>query len=179
MTQTATVYAQALYQLAAEEHLSKEILQQLQTLKACFDAEPEYLQLLSNPALSKQERCGLLDDSFRPLLQPYLLNFLKILTEKGLLRHFSDCCTVYQNQYYQDNNILPVTAVTAVSLNDNQTQQLTQKLSSITGKSILLSKQVDASLLGGVRLDYDGTQVDDTLSHRLERIRSLLKNTML
>ena len=63
MTQIGTVYGQALYALAQEENLSEEILQQLQVLQECFDAEPEYVQLLSCVSLSKPERCQLLDES--------------------------------------------------------------------------------------------------------------------
>jgi F0F1-type ATP synthase delta subunit len=38
---------------------------------------------------------------------------------------------------------------------------------------------VDAACIGGVRLDYDGKRVDGTVSNRLEKLGSLLKNTVL
>ena len=83
MTQVGTVYGQALYTLAQEENLSEQILQQLTLLQECFDAEPEYMQLLSCVAIPKPERCQLLDESMGSEVHPYLLNFLKILVEKG------------------------------------------------------------------------------------------------
>ncbi len=179
MTQTGTVYGQALYSLAQEEGLSNEILQQLQLLQECFDAEPRYLELLSCVALSKPERCQLLEESLADSVHPYMLNFLKILVEKGKIRHFSECGTAYRQCYYRDNNILPVTAATALPLSPSQSQRLQEKLSSITGKTILLSNKVDASLIGGMLLDYDGKQLEDSISNRLDSIRQLLKNTIL
>lgn len=179
MTQAGTVYGQALYALAQEENLSEKILQQLQLMQECLDASPEYIELLSSVALAKQERCALLDESMGQTLHPYLLNFLKILAEKGHIRRFPDCHSAYRQCYYRDNNILPVTAVTARPLSPAQEKRLQEKLASITGKTILLSNRVDAGLLGGIRLDYDGRQVDDTISHRLESVRQLLKNTVL
>ena len=178
MSQIGTVYGQALYDLAREEGLTELILQQLQVVRSCLEAEPQYPELLSSAALSKHERCRLLDDSMGSV-HPYLLNFLKILTEKGYVRRFSDCHRTYQQCYYRDHNMLPVTAVTAIALSDGQIQRLQEKLSSITGKTILLSNQVDVQLIGGIRLDYDGKQVDDTISHRLDSVRQLLKNTVL
>ena len=71
MTNSANTYARALYDLAAEEALEAVILQQMQTLQTAFAAEPDFLRLLANPALSKDTRCGILDDSFRGKLQPY------------------------------------------------------------------------------------------------------------
>ena len=179
MTQVGSVYGEALYTLALEENLSNVILEELSVLEQSFRAEPDFIRLLSSPNLSVQERCNILDDSFRGNVQPYVLNFLKILTEKGYMRHFLDCCKAYEESYNRDNGILPVTAITAVSLNPAQAQKLTEKLCQITGKQVKLHNRVDPQVLGGVRLDYDGKQLDDTVSHRLDAVRNLLKGTVL
>ena len=179
MTQTGSVYGEALYDLALSEGLSEAILKELTVLSGSFQAEPDFIRLLSSPNLSVQERCNILDDSFRGNVQPYVLNFLKILTEKGYMRYFFDCCKAYEESYNHDNGILPVTAITAVSLNPAQAEKLTAKLCQITGKQVKLHNRVDPQVLGGVRLDYDGKQLDDTVSHRLDAVRSLLKSTVL
>ncbi len=179
MTQIAVTYAQALYDLAKDENLTEAILTQLQALQEGFSAEPDFLRLLSTPGLSKEERCGIVDASFREKVHTYVLSFLKILVEKGYVRHFADCCKAYKTLYNEDHGILPVLAVTAVALNDTQKQKLTAKLETITGKTVELENRVDATVLGGVRLDYDGKRVDGTVQNRLDTIASLLKNTVL
>jgi len=180
MTEVGSVYGQALYDLAKGEGLSDTIWQELRVLNHCFSVEePDFIKLLCAPSLSRQERCQILDDSFRGKIQPYLLNFLKILTEKGYMRHFDHCCTAYRDAYYRDNGILPVEAVTAAPLTEDQLQRLIQKLSAITGKKVELQNRTDPACLGGIRLNYDGKQLDDTLSHRLQDVSKLLKNTVL
>ena len=179
MTQVGSVYGEALYSLCLEEDLTKTVLQQLTVLQSCFAQEPDFIRLLSSPALSKAERCEILEHSFRDIVHPYLLNFLKILTEEGYIRHFSPCCEAFRGLYNRDNGILPVTAVTACPLLDEQACRLTKKLSDLTGKTIELTNRVDPAVMGGIRLDYEGKRLDDTVSHRLERIRDLLQNTVL
>ena len=179
MTEAGSVYGLALYDLAKSEGLTEQILQELSVLHQSFEEETDFLKLLHTPALSKQERCDILDASFRGKLQPYLLNFLKILTEKGYIHHFSHCCDAYRDQYNRDHGILPVTAVTAVPMTDAQQKRLKEKLEALTGKTVELHSRIDPSCLGGVRLDYDGKRVDDTVSHRLDAVRTLLKNTVL
>ena len=179
MTEVGNVYGESLYELAKEESLSSQIGQQLAALREGFRQEPDFIRLLSSPNLTKAERCSVLDDSFRDKVHPYVLNFLKILTEKGYIRHFSDCCSAYANLYNEDNGILKVTAVTAVALSPAQTEKLTGKLSRITGKTIALHNRIDPAVLGGVRLDYDGQRLDDTVSHRLDAVRDLLNKTVL
>ena len=179
MTQVGSVYGEALYDLARSENLDEAILNELDVLAQSFDAEPDFIKLLGTPSLSKEERCRILDDSFRGKVQPYVLNFLKILTEKGYMRHFSHCCEAYRECYNRDHGILVVTAVTAVALTAAQQARLTEKLSGITGKTVQLRNRVDPGVLGGVRLDYDGKRLDDTVAHRLNAIHGVLKNTVL
>ena len=179
MTEVATTYGQAMYDLARDEGKSRQILAELSVLDQSLSAEPEFIQLLSSPNIPKEERVQILDSSFRGKIDPYVLNFLKVLTEKGYMRHFSGCCQFYRQCYNKDNGIMPVVAYTAVPLSDELRRKLTAKLSTVTGKTIELDCRIDPETLGGVRLDFDGKQVDGTVRRRLEDIRGLLKNTVL
>lgn len=179
MTDVGSVYGEALYGLCRDEGLAAEVLKELAVLEESFAQTPEFIRLLTTPALGKAERCEIVDQSFRGRLQPYLLNFLKILTEKGYMRHFSDCCGAYRDCYNKDHNILPVTATTAQALTQDQAKRLAEKLSTITGKTVQLHNRIDGAVIGGVRLDYDGKRLDDTIAGRMDSIRSMLKNTVL
>ena len=179
MTQAANTYAQALYDLAKDEGLGKTVLEELSALKTVFSETPEYSKLLSAPDLPKQERCQILDEAFRGKVHPYVLNFLKILTEKGYIRQFPACCDAYRSFYNEDNGILVVKAVSAAALTPAQTEKLIAKLEATTGKQIDLHCSVDAAALGGLRLSYDGKLVDGTVKTKLDSIGKLLKNTVL
>ena len=179
MTEIANVYGGALYDLAKDENLVEQLHKELSALDQAFAQEPGFIGLLSSANLPKLQRVQVIEDSFRSNFHPYILNFLKILTEKGYIRHYSGCCKVFVERYNTDNGILPVTAVTAVPLSDALRTKLTAKLSAVTGKRIALTCKVDPDCLGGVRLDYDGKRLDDTVSHRLDSVRGLLKNTVL
>ena len=179
MTEVGNVYGESLYELAKEENLTSLIGDQLHVLQEAFRQEPDFIRLLSSPNLTKTERCQILDDSFRGKVHAYVLNFLKILTEKGYMRYFSDCCDAYTDHFDQDNGILRVNAVSAVELSADQKDKLKAKLSRITGKEIALRTRIDPAVLGGIRLDYDGQRLDDTVSHRLDAIRNVLNKTVL
>ena len=179
MTQIGSVYGEALFSLAKDEKCDTEIMQQLLVLEQSIAAEPDFVRLMGAPNISKEERCAILDSSFRGKVHEYVLNFMKILTEKGYFRHFSACVQGYRECYNAYHNILTVTAVSAVPLSDAQTAKLSGKLQMLTGKKVSLTNKVDPACMGGVRLDYDGKRVDGTVSNRLEKLGSLLKNTVL
>lgn len=168
-------YAQALYGLATEENTAAPVLDQLKMLSDAFEKEPDFLRLLASPGVAKEERIRIVDNSFRDKVHPYVLNFLKLLTEKNHVRSFDVCVKAYVKQYNADNGILSVSAVSATELTAAQQEKLRAKLQTVTGKTIELQCRVDPSCIGGVRLDYDGKRVDGTVKSRLDAMRELLK----
>lgn len=171
MTETAKMYGGSLYDLAAEEGLETRILGELDEVQQLLKQNPDYLRLLSTPSIPKKERCGLLDEALRGQVHLYVLNFLKILCEKGTLRELSGCARAYRIRYNQAHGILEATAISAVPLTEPQRTALHAKLESLTGKTIDLKTKVDAKVLGGIRLDIEGTELDGTVQNRLTSLR--------
>ena len=161
----------SLYDLAAEEGLESRILEELDAAAALLRDDPEYLHLLSIPSIPKKERCGLLDQALRGQVHPYVLNFLKILCEKGTLRELPGCARAYRVRYNQAHGILEAVAVSAVPMTEQQTARLHEKLEAVTGRQIDLKTKVDPAVLGGIRLDLEGTELDGTVKNRLASLR--------
>ena len=126
MTEAASVYGEALYALAKDENKSDEMLSQLKALDEAFVSEPAFLRLLSAPNVSKIERKEILDTCFRGKVEPYLLNFLKILMEKGYIRQFSNCVQYFRERYNEEHGIMQVSAVTAVPMSEGLQDKLLQ-----------------------------------------------------
>ena len=164
MTETARMYGGSLYDLAAEEGLDERILGELDGVTALLNGDAEYLHLLSIPSIPKKERCG--------LVHLYVLNFMKLLCEKGALRELPGCARAYRLRYNEAHGILEATAVSAVPLTAEQTRRLHEKLEKVTGRHIDLKTKVEPAVLGGIRLDIEGTELDGTVRSRLAGLRS-------
>ena len=137
-----------------------------------------YEKLLAMPSVPKAERCAALDEAFGGQVEVYLLNFLKLLCEKGAIRTLPDCLAEYRARYNEAHGILEATAVTAVPMSEAQTEALKKKLEVLTGKTIALTARVQPGCLGGVRLEVEGTQLDGTVKNRLDEVRRLLAATL-
>ena len=107
-----------------------------------------------------------------------MLNFLKILCEKGEIRALADCAKQYRASYNEAHGILEATATTAVAMSSEQQAALKAKLEKITGKTVSLTCRQDAACVGGVRLDVGGKQLDGTVQNRLNELNGLLKATV-
>ena len=174
MTAAEKEYGEALYELCSEENCAQEVGEQLDMVCALFREEPKYPRILQDPALPKQERLNMLDEAFRGNVHPYLLNFLKILCEKSAVEMLPGCAERFRDLYNEAHGLLPVTATSAVALTEEQKQGLIEKLSKLTGKTILLENRVDESLMGGVKVKYDGKELDGSVAGRLEALRRIL-----
>ena len=97
---------------------------------------------------------------------------MKLLCEKGALRELPGCARAYRLRYNEAHGILEATAVSAVPLTAEQTSRLHEKLEKVTGRHIDLKTKVEPAVLGGIRLDIEGTELDGTVRNRLAGLRS-------
>ena len=179
MTKQAINYGDALYDLCLSEGLTEEVLRDLAQVNEILDGTPDYFLLLSEPSLPKEERCGLLDRAFRGNVHQYTLNFLKILTERGLIRMLSECASRFRERYNGDNGIAEALVCSASPLTDRQKEALQRKLQDITGKRISMRLTTDPALIGGIRLSMDNREFDGTVQGRLETLSRILRETTL
>lgn len=174
MTRIAKEYGGALYALCLEEGISQEVLDELRVLTEAFYENPRFVRLLSNLGMAKEERVRILDESFRGRIHLYLLNFLKILCERGSIGELAGCYAEYRARYNEDNGIIEAIVTSAVPLSSALRARLTERLNAVTGKRISLNERVNPALIGGIRLEMNGKRYDNSVQDRLDQIRSAL-----
>ena len=128
MMRVAELYGGSLYDLAAEEQQERDLLEEMQGVQRLFRENPQYVALLSEPSIPKEKRLELLDQAFRTELKPYLLNFLKLITERGLLFQYAGMCRAYEQRYNAAHNIAEALVRTAVPLKEAERGRLKEAL---------------------------------------------------
>jgi ATP synthase F1 delta subunit len=179
MSKAGDLYGQSLYDLAAEENLTEKILGEMESVKGILKENPDYITLLSEPSVPKNERLSLVDQAFNGSLEAYHLNFIKILIEKGLLREYSACYKRFRKSYNEAHGIADALVTSAVKLSDAQLSQLKEKLEKISGKKILLEQKTDPDILGGVRVDLEGQLFDGSVKGRLSELRRKVDDVVI
>ena len=179
MSQAGDLYGQSLYDLAAEENLTDDILGEMESVKGILKENPDYVVLLSEPSVPKKERLQLVDEALGESLTPYHLNFIKILIEKGFLREYSACYKRFRKSYNEAHDIADALVTTAVALSGDQLSQLKEKLEKISGKKVLLQQKTDPDILGGVRVDLEGQLFDGSVKGRLSELRRKVDDVVI
>lgn len=173
MTQLAVEYGTALFELAKEENLLSRLDEELAALDRIFQEEKGYLSLLSSRALPLEERLRILDESIGEA-HPYLVNFTKLLLQRGALSAFHECAKCFHQKAMEAQGVVEATVTSAEALSETQKARLIKRLSEISGKAVRLDVRLDKTLLGGLRVDMQGRRYDNTIRHRLDLMRRYL-----
>ena len=174
MAERNNAYAEALFALAAETGMCEEISSGLNLLTELFSQYPEYAELLSTPALSKEERASLAHAAFDGRIPADLISFLLILCDKRDLEELSACSEAYDGLYRDSLRTATAYVCSATELTEEQKERLKGRLEKISGKRVFLSCIVDPSLLGGITVELDGTVYDGSLRHRMDDMKKVM-----
>lgn len=177
MIDTAS-YGKALFQLALENGSDVRVLDELGAVQQLLQENPSYALLLDTPAVSQDEKHGLLHEAFGQF-DPMLLNFLCLLCDRRAFYQLPACRTAYRACFDEAHDIVRAEAITAVPMQDKQRSALKAKLEALTGKNIVLKNSVDPALIGGITLRYGGVQLSDSIQSRLDRLRRSLDESIV
>lgn len=172
------VYASALYELCCENDSLQNVFDEFISVVEIFNENEEYVKLLSSPLVDNADKDDMLNKTFGGKISNLLLDFLCLLSDKGRAEYYKGIFNEFKNMYNEKMNILEVKVTTTEILSENIKQKLIDKLEKVTGKSIVLEEGIDKSLLGGIIVKYDNTEIDSSVKSKLEKLKRQIDSTI-
>lgn len=169
-------YARALLEVAVEDNRVDGIARDLDTFVEVLDAGDGLLRrVMTNPGLTTLERRGVLDAVLgRLALSAHVANFLKLLTDKSRFAHLDEIVLAYRTMADEAANRVRATVVTARPLDGGMAARVQASLAATTGKQVVLTQQVDPTVLGGMVVHIGDTVYDASIRARLSSIEAAL-----
>lgn len=176
MNEIVREYGAGLFELAAEENCADELLTEEREIKKT--ALPRIPPFPHRPICLKGREKKRVRQAFSGV-HPYLLNFMLLMTERGLATEIPGSFGEYEKLYYDRYKIVRATATSAFPLTDEQKKRLEEKLAKNTGHRVEVQYVVDKTLIGGMRLDYGNHLVEGSVKAKLGEIKEKLAQTVL
>ncbi|MFH1277099.1 MAG: ATP synthase F1 subunit delta [Candidatus Eisenbacteria bacterium] len=167
----ARVYADALFELAAEKHAVDERLDEVRTLLAVFAGRPGLRPVLESPKIDGARKAAMVRDVFGDRFSRDLLNLVLLLIEKNRPSLLTAILESFEDRCDEESGRLQARVTTAVPLENAEAELLSRGLSDKTRMEIVLDRRVDPEVLGGAVLRFGDFIVDGSLKRRLERLR--------
>lgn len=172
--QLASVYAQAIYELADSKNLLDGVEQELKLVDGTIREHAELSGMMYHPMVPPQAKRDVLNQLFAEDLTDFVRNFLLLLVDKRRETAFPAIVKEYISLANAKRNIAEAEVITAVPLTAEQQQALTEKLSGVTGKRITLLPRVDKSIMGGVVVNIGGKLIDGSVAGKIQSMKAAL-----
>lgn len=172
------VYAAALFELCCENDCLEEVYDEMRQTVEIFDNNKEYLNLLSSPLISEADKHEILNKTFGGKTSDLLLDFLCVLSDKGRAKAFDGIYSEFKTMYNKQMNILEVKVTAYEKMSETVKEKLVNKLASVTGKKIILNERIDKSILGGIIVKYENTEIDSSVKGKLDKLKKQIDTTI-
>lgn len=171
MEKIAIEYGDGLFDLALEEGCSKEIRDEARVLRTLLRDEPDYTRLLTSKNVDRKEKDLLLKQAFEGKVHPFLLNFLRLMSDRNYFAYVPSCFSRYEERYDLENNVKKVTVRSAGPLKETELQRIRDAVERKLGGKAEIDHVVDPSLVAGLRIEAPGILIENSAKSRLEDLK--------
>ena len=174
MAELATIarpYAEALFEASlADLNGAATWLNPLSQL--CGNAQ--LVEFAANPQTTDAQVLELVCGLLKPAVPPAAKNFLSLIIENGRLNVMPEIATQFRALQNERNSCADAVVYSAFALDAAALEDLRVTLEKRFARKLNLSVQVDASLIGGVRVVVGDQVLDTSVKARLEQMKVAL-----
>ncbi|MEX0993891.1 MAG: ATP synthase F1 subunit delta [Balneolaceae bacterium] len=167
-------YAKAFLQIAIEQDIVEETLNDVLTIKKTIDTSRDLMLFLKSPVIKSGDKRKALEEIFSDQIQPITQQFITLLIRKGRENLLHEIMSGFVKGYKDYAGIIDVNVFTAMELPEDQKQKLSDVLERATQKQINFTYHLDEKLIGGLAVRMEDTVIDGTVKHKIDRLRNLL-----
>jgi F-type H+-transporting ATPase subunit delta len=164
-------YANALFEAAMEKKALEKVVKELGQFSDLYVNSVELQQVLDNPSIANDTKMTVIRDIAQKLgITDLVQNLLAVMLESNRLKHLP---VIYDEiDKAQDSALgrLKIEATSAVALTALHKTRLTNALTKLLGKKIILTTEVDPSTIGGMKIRIGSIILDGTVQGRIERL---------
>ena len=170
---SAERYSLALYELANESNLLKQIESQSLSILDLIDSSEDFSNLIKDPTNSQEDLIKIINNiSNNNKFENLLKNFLSFLIIKRrffyvdqILKSFIETCSKKRGE-------LKAELKSAKELSNDEISKITDELTQNFSSKIKLNYKYDKSLIGGLVVQVGSTMVDTSIKNKLQQIEN-------
>jgi F-type H+-transporting ATPase subunit delta len=168
-------YAEALIGLSVQNNTIDDYRQELLVIADLYRNQQDFRLFLLNPKVKTEIKKAVISKAFSGKIKQELVNFLSLLLDKGRIKNLPGIFAEYLKAADKIKNTLNITIISAAPLEDKQVNSIVEKYKLLyNSTSANLLKEIDKTLIGGVKVKIGDKVVDGTITGRLQGLRNVL-----
>jgi F-type H+-transporting ATPase subunit delta len=171
----ARPYARAAFQFAVDNGAVDSWHEALVTLAAVV-AEPSVAKVLDDPATTASQRAQTVATVLGDDLPTGVTQFVSVMAENHRLTLATEVATLFAELRSALDAAANVTVTSAFDVADATIEQLAASLTTKLGKTVEMTVETDASLIGGAIIRAGDMVIDGSVRGRLQKLATALKS---
>jgi F-type H+-transporting ATPase subunit delta len=168
-------HAQAVFQLALERNEVDKWKSDLNTIASIF-GDPQVMAIMENPKIHFREKQRMINQLL-PGFSQLALNFAYFMVSKQRLSILNQVVAEYEKMANSYHGVEHARVITAVPIEKEEQEKLSERLAEITGKRILFTSEVNPSIIGGFIARVGDKLIDGSTRAKLEALKKRLIRT--
>lgn len=171
----ARPYARAAFQFAVDNGAVDSWHEALVTVAAVV-AEPSVAKVLDDPATTASQRAQTVATVLGDDLPTGVTQFVSVMAENHRLTLAGEVATLFAELRSALDAAANVTVTSAFDVADATIEQLAASLTTKLGKTVEMTVEIDASLIGGAIIRAGDMVIDGSVRGRLHKLATALKS---
>jgi F-type H+-transporting ATPase subunit delta len=169
----ARPYAEALFKLAREKSNLPGWTEMLALLEAVV-SDDRVRSCIGDPNLDARQLESLILGVVGDRLDGFGRNLVQVLIHNGRLELVPEIRSLYEELRREQERIVEATIVSALPVSDEQVNELVARLEARYQRKVTARVEIDAQLIGGVRIVVGDQVIDATVRGRLDAMAAAL-----
>lgn len=175
-------YATALFTAASKSSSIEAAAKSLNSLSQTIEKDSKLKEILSNPALSAQDRNLVVKNLAQQNLDSTVVNLLKVLAENNRLDIFTRVTSQFSILTDAYNGLVKATVITAQPLDAKSFKRIEKALaqSNLVGqnKTLKLENSVKPDIKGGLIVEIADKTVDLSIASKIQTLNKVLEDSI-
>lgn len=167
-------YGRAVFDSATRTGEVDAVEADLVAILALVEAEPSFRRFLATPRVTEAQKREFLERNLGPRVRPLTLSLLRLLIEKRRLSSLGEIASAYRDLVREAKGLIEARVQTAHPLEEETADAIRRQLERITARRVLLTREIDPALLGGVRVQIGERVIDGSVAFHMKRLREAL-----
>ena len=167
-------YARALFGLALERGELEPVDKSLGEVSGLLERHPEIAHLVLNSTIGLGEKEDFLDKILPENIPVLTLHFLKLLVKKNRFAEFRAVQDIFHRLVEHEQGVQRVLALTPATLSESTQDRLKKVMEKKLGCKVVLTMELDETMMGGLILRFGGQEIDASFKNRLTEIKQAL-----
>ena len=177
-TVLAKRYAKALFQVGKEGDALDEFSTALADMAKLYADVPEVEDGLTNPLYPQDVREKVMEKLVEAMkVSELMTNFFNLVAQKGRADVLPDIAETFQTLVDDERNVCQGTVVSATKISAKLNDKIKATLEKITGKQVVVTNEIDPSIIGGIVARVGDLLLDGSIKTQLQDLKESIQGS--